>query len=298
MKFESDKDSSLLEFIKEKLKFSSNSKARNLIKSGAVKIDGQVVRFPSSDVKINQLITIDSQVANKRTSDKSPKSNFEPIFEDDYFIAYIKPPGLLSVSTRNKSKKEKNFYDLILKQYQFNNKAKDILLPVNRVDRKYSGIMLFAKSIKAELEIRKDWENNKKRYYALVEGVPNNDKGSIESHLKQNRIGRVYSAPKSEYGKLCSLNYRIMQKSDKYSLLKIDVISERKNSISAQLSENKMPIAGDKDYKGKPSPIKRFGLHLFSLKFHHPFEDKEIEIKTPIPTAFKQFFKRKPIKQK
>jgi RluA family pseudouridine synthase len=293
MKFESKKDSSLLEFIKEKVKFSSNSKARNLIKSGAVKIDGQVVRFPSADVKPKQLITIESQVTNKRSSDKSPKSNFQAVFEDDHFIAYIKPAGLLSVSTRNKSKKENNFFDIILKQYRFNHNEKDALLPVNRVDRKYSGIMLFAKSSKAEVEIRKNWENSKKRYYALVDGIPKNEKGSIESHLKQNRIGRVYSAPKSEYGKLCSLDYRIMHQSEKHSLLKIDVISERKNSIRAQLSETKLPIVGDKDYKGKPSPIKRFGLHLFSLKFYHPFEKKEIEIKTPIPTGFKRFFKRK-----
>lgn len=153
--------------------------------------------------------------------------------------------------------------------------------------------MLFAKTIKSEIDIREKWDTNAKRYYALVEGVPINEKGNIKSHLKQNRIGRVYSAPKSEYGTLCELNYRVLYQKEKYSLLKLDIVAERKNSIRAQLSENKWSIAGDKDYKGHPSPIKRFGLHLFSLSFFHPFEKKIIEIKTPIPQNFKRFFKKK-----
>jgi len=293
MKFKSAKDSTLLEIIKDKLGFSSNSKARNHIKSGIVKVEGQIVKIPSFALKTDQLIEIGGKADNKR-KDKAPTSNFQPVFEDEYFIAYIKPPGLLSVSTQQKNRKEKNFYDLVLKQFRYNYGIKEVLLPINRVDRKYSGIMLFAKSGTSEIEVRKKWEDNTKRYYALVEGIPDNEKGSIESHLKQNRIGRVYSAPKSEYGKLCSLNYRLMYKDDKYSLLKLDVNSERKNSIRAQLSENKWPIAGDKDYKGTPSPIKRFGLHLFSLSFYHPFEKKFVEIKTPVPHTFKQFFKRKP----
>lgn len=294
MKFKSDKNSSLLDIIKEKMGYTSNSKARNLIKSGSVKVDDKVVKIPSLKITTDQMISTDNLISKKRVADKAPKTNYKPAYEDDHFIAFIKPSGLLSVSTQTKNKPEKNFSDQILKQYAINSESKIKLLPINRIDRQYSGIMLFAKSVKSEVAIREKWETNTKRYYALVEGVPKSEKGNIQSHLKQNRIGRVYSAPKSEYGKLCELNYRILYSADKYSLLKLDVIAERKNSIRAQLSENKWPIIGDKDYKGHPSPIRRFGLHLFSLAFHHPFEKTIIEIKTPVPIPFKQFFKRKP----
>ena len=296
MKFNSDKNSSLLEIIKEKMGYTSNSKARNLIKSGSVKVDDQVVKIPSFVIVTDQVISTGNLISKKKIADKTPKTNYKPAYEDDHFIAFIKPSGLLSVSTQTKNKPEKNFSDQILKQYAINSESKTKLLPINRIDRQYSGIMLFAKSVKSEVAIREKWETNTKRYYALVEGVPKNDKGNIESHLKQNRIGRVYSAPKSEYGKLCEINYRVLYSAEKYSLLKLDVIAERKNSIRAQLSENKWPIIGDKDYKGHPSPIRRFGLHLFSLAFYHPFEKTIIEIKTPVPIPFKQFFKRKPKK--
>lgn len=296
MKFKSDKNYSLLEAIKEKMGFSSNSKARNYIKSGMVMVDDQVIKIPSFAITIDQMITTDNLASKKRKTDKAPKTNYKPAFEDDHFIAFIKPSGLLSVSTQTKNKPEKNFCDQILDQFEINSGSKIKLFPINRIDRQYSGIMLFAKSAKAESAVREKWETNTKRYYALVEGVPKNEKGNIESHLKQNRIGRVYSAPKSEYGKACEINYRVLYRAEKHSLLKLDVLAERKNSIRAQLSENKWPIAGDKDYKGHPSPIKRFGLHLFSLAFDHPFEKKIIEIKTPVPIPFKKFFKRKPQK--
>ncbi len=294
MKFKTDKNSSLLDAVKEKMGYASNSKARNLIKSGAVKLDDKVVKIPSISISIDQLISIDNLIAKKRIVEKIPTTNYKPAFEDDHYIAFIKPPGLLSVSTQSGSKPEKNFCDQILKQYAVNSLSKIKLLPINRIDRLYSGIMLFAKSVESEIAIRKKWDTSTKRYYALVEGVPENEQGNIKSHLKQNRIGRVYSAPKSEYGKLCELNYRLMYKAEKYSLLKLEVIEDRKNSIRAQLSENNWSIAGDKDYKGHPSPVKRFGLHLFSLGFFHPYEKKEIEIKTPIPIPFKLFFKKRP----
>ncbi len=294
MNSNSEKNRGLLEIIKEKLNLRSNTKARNIIKSGRVKIDDEIVKIPSQNVNEKQVISIESS-KNKtfsKTSENDAHKGFTTIFEDDHYIAFVKPSGLLTVGTLKK-KREKNFKDFIKRQYKNENGPDAELFIINRLDRLISGIILFAKSPEDEVAIRKRWEENSKRYYALVEGVPQSESGEIKSELKQNRIGRVYSVAKNQYSKLCITQYRIMHKSTKHSLLRIEVLEERKNSIRAQLSEKGMPIIGDKDYKGHNSPIKRFGLHLFSLKFHHPFEKQEVEIKTPIPKVFKSFFKSK-----
>lgn len=290
-----EKHKGLLEIIKEKLNLRSNTKARNIIKSGRVQLDNETVKIPSQHVDKNQTVSIISpkKKFEKSTENNSSTKGFTKIYEDEHYLGYVKPSGLLSVGTMKKSKKEKNFLDFVERQYKSENGPNAELFIINRLDRLISGIILFAKSPEAEVNMRKKWEENSKRYYAVVEGVPTKDDGEIKSELKQNRIGRVYSVPKSQYSKLCITNYRVLQKSAKYSLLKIEALQERKNSIRAQLSENKMPIVGDKDYKGKPSPIKRFGLHMFSLKFYHPYKNELVEIKTPIPKTFKSFFKSK-----
>lgn len=291
----SEKHKGLLEIIKEKLNLRSNTKARNIIKSGRVQLDNKTIKIPSQNVEGHQTVSIISPKKNYETqSSKNPlQKGFTKIYEDDHYLAYVKPSGLLTIGTLKKNKKEKNFSDLIQRQYKSENGPNADLFIINRLDRLISGIILFAKSPQFEVNIRKEWENSKKRYYALVEGVPKKDDGEIKSELKQNRIGRVYSVPKSQYSKLCITNYRVLQKSDNNSLLKIEAIEERKNSIRAQLSEINLPIVGDKDYKGSPSPIKRFGLHLFSLKFLHPYKKEEVEIKTPVPKSFNSFFKGK-----
>ena len=300
MNSNSEKPRGLLEIIKEKLDLRSNTKARNIIKSGRVKLDDETIKIPSHNVEGNQVVSIisDKKIREskrpenrKNTGSDTIQKGFSVIYEDDHFIAFVKPSGLLTVGTLKKSKKEKNFNDFIIRQYKNDRGPKEELYIINRLDRLISGIILFAKSPEIEVAVRKRWEENSKRYYALVEGIPAKENGEIRSELKQNRIGRVYSVPKSQYSKLCITNYRVMHKSAKNSLLKIEALEERKNSIRAQLSESNMPIVGDKDYNGKPSPIKRFGLHLFSLSFFHPYKNEIVEIKTPIPSAFKNFFK-------
>lgn len=292
MQNNADQNRGLLEIIKEKLGLRSNTKARNIIKSGRVKLDDVTVKIPSHSVNSNQTVSIDS--IKKRQVDTAASSahkGFTIIFEDDHYVAFVKPAGLLSVSTLKKKKAEKNFSDFIKKQFINDRGPNAELYIINRLDRLTSGIVLFAKSPADEVSIRRRWEESTKRYYAMVEGLPQKDDGEISSELKQNRIGRVYSVAKSQYSKLCVTRYRVMQKSDKVSLLKIEAVAERKNSIRAQLSEKNWPIIGDKDYKGNPSPIKRFGLHLFSLGFYHPITKSVVEIKTPVPASFKNYFK-------
>ncbi len=292
MQNNADQNRGLLEIIKEKLGLRSNTKARNIIKSGRVKLDDKTVKIPSHSVNSNQKVSIDTDFKKHNSSStESHHKGFSILFEDDHYIAFVKPAGLLSVGTLKKKKAEKNFSDFVKKQLINERGPKTELYIVNRLDRLTSGIVLFAKSPADEVAMRKQWEESKKRYYAIVEGVPESNEGEISSELKQNRIGRVYSVAKSQYSKLCITRYRIMQNTEKISLLKIEAIAERKNSIRAQLSEKNWPIIGDKDYKGNPSPIKRFGLHLFSLSFYHPFKKETVEIKTPVPVSFKNYFK-------
>jgi RluA family pseudouridine synthase len=291
MQNNADQHRGLLEIIKEKLGLRSNTKARNIIKSGRVKLDDKTVKIPSQTVSSEQKISIESPKQMQSTSTNNVHKGFTIIYEDDQYIAFVKPSGLLSVSTLKKKKAEKNFSDFLKKQFMNDRGPNAELYIINRLDRLTSGIVLFAKSPADEVAVRKKWDDSSKRYYAMVEGVPNDTDGEISSELKQNRIGRVYSVSKSQYSKLCITKYRILQKSKDVSLLKIEAIAERKNSIRAQLSEKNWPIIGDKDYKGNPSPIKRFGLHLFSLKFYHPIKKEFIEIKTPVPVSFKNYFK-------
>lgn len=48
------------------------------------------------------------------------------------------------------------------------------------------------------------------------------------------------------------------------------------------------PIAGDKRYGAKTSPIHRVALHALTLRFAHPITRKDMYFTSAIPAAFEK----------
>ena len=46
------------------------------------------------------------------------------------------------------------------------------------------------------------------------------------------------------------------------------------------------PIAGDKKYGAKTSPIHRLALHAATLRFVHPVTRRDMNFSTPAPAPF------------
>ena len=99
--FEVQNDCSLVEALVALGGYSTRTKARKAIKNGAVKLDGKVVKIPSATVNPGMKISHDrNRNAKKKTNtqssvSKSSKAPFEIVFENDNFLAYVKPSGCL-----------------------------------------------------------------------------------------------------------------------------------------------------------------------------------------------------------
>lgn len=53
------------------------------------------------------------------------------------------------------------------------------------------------------------------------------------------------------------------------------------------------PVAGDKKYGAKASPIHRLALHAMTLKFKHPVTGRAMEFSTPVPASFRSIVAQK-----
>ena len=51
------------------------------------------------------------------------------------------------------------------------------------------------------------------------------------------------------------------------------------------------PIAGDRKYGAKSSPINRLALHALTLRFVHPITRKLMDFSTPVPASFMSMVK-------
>ena len=89
---------------------------------------------------------------------------------------------------------------------------------------------------------------------------------------------------KYRIAKKAILDYQIIKKLDRYSLLEIDLKTGRHHQIRSQLSLIGSTIKGDLKY-GFDRSNKDGGIHLHArkLSFIHPVKKEEINIVAPVP---------------
>ena len=110
--------------------------------------------------------------------------------------------------------------------------------------------------------------------------------GRAESYLKESKTHIVYSDKFGKNGKKTITNYEVIKTSKKYSWLRINIETGRKNQIRVAMKDLGHPIAGDKKYGALTNPFKRLGLHASMLKIIHPVTEKVVTFEAKIPRCF------------
>ena len=228
---------------------------------------------------------------------KSPPKKHQPkglsiLHEDHDILVVDKMSGLLTVGTEKE--KENTAYFLLTKYVRKGNqKSRNRIFVVHRLDRDVSGVIVFAKNGNAKRYLQEEWQKFKKTYFAVILGTLPEKEGIITSYLTENRAHRMYSVDDPKIGKLAKTGYKVLKESKKFSLLEIDLITGRKNQIRVHLSEKGCPVAGDKKYGGKEKGIRRLALHAFAITLSHPFSKEKMTFETEFPTYFKSLINSK-----
>ena len=226
---------------------------------------------------------------------KSPPRRFHPkglsiLYEDRDILVVDKVSGLLTVSTEKVRDKTAHY---LLNDYvrRGNQKSRNRVFIVHRLDRDTSGVIVFAKNENAKRYLQEEWQGFQKTYYAIVHGTLPEKEGVITSYLAENNVHKVYSVADPKKGKLARTGYRVLRESRKYSLLEIDLLTGRKNQIRVHLSDKGHPVVGDKKYGGKEKGIKRLALHAASLTLVHPYSKEKMTFTTKVPAYFESLIK-------
>lgn len=228
---------------------------------------------------------------DKRPAFKIPSKKHHPkglsiIYEDHDIVVVDKINGLLTVSTAGEKEKTAYFLltDYVKKGISI---SKNRVFIVHRLDRDTSGILVFAKNEKTKRYLQDEWKEFNKIYFAVVHGRLQEKEGMITSYLLENKAHRMYSVTDSKKGKLSKTGYKVIKESNKFSLLKINLITGRKNQIRVHLSEKGHPVVGDKIYGKIDKGAKRLALHAASLTILHPFTKTKMIFETEPPLYFK-----------
>lgn len=211
------------------------------------------------------------------------------IYEDKEIIVINKEAKLLTVST---DKVKNNTLYSEVSSYVKKKNPKNKIFIVHRLDKDTSGVILFAKNEKIKKAFQDNWDNLVKRreYIALVEGN-NIGKGTIKSYLYETKTFQVISSNNASRGKLAITEYESIKENKKYSLVKINILTGRKNQIRVHLSLIGHNIVGDKKYGSITNPLNRLGLHATKLVITHPFTKAIMTFESNIPQLFSNLIK-------
>ena len=217
----------------------------------------------------------------------SNKDNLQVIYEDNHIIAINKRVGDIVQGDKTGDTPLSE----VVKQYisEKHNKPGAVFLGVvHRLDRPTSGIVVFARTTKALSRLNKLFSERKteKTYWAIVKNSPPKSSDTLIHFLKRNPKQNKSYAHKNEVpdSKKAILDYRVLKKLDRYSLLEIDLKTGRHHQIRSQLSAIGCSIKGDLKY-GFSRSNKDGGIHLHArkLSFVHPVKKEEITLLASTP---------------
>jgi 23S rRNA pseudouridine1911/1915/1917 synthase len=207
---------------------------------------------------------------------------FPVLFEDQNVIVVDKPAGIPTSSTDGSRSIQEIISEFLKRQSRGRYRAH----VVHRLDKEVSGILIFAKTHEAMEAIKDKWQETEKHYYALVEGIPAKDSGTIKSWLIEDRSQKVHSVSERPDAKFSVTNYTTIKQVNNNTLLDIKTDTGRKNQIRVHLSDIGCPIVGDRKYGASDEFRRRVRLHAYSLSFPHPVDGKIITVKSPMPEGF------------
>lgn len=214
------------------------------------------------------------------------------IYEDNHLLVVEKPVNILVQSDNTKDP------DLLslLKQYvkeKYQKPGNVYLGLVHRLDRPVGGVMVFAKTSKAASRLSEQVRNHEmsKKYYAVVEGTFQKKQDTLIDYLKKDEKQNKTFVDSS--GKKAILNYQVLDYTDQYSLVDIDLETGRSHQIRVQFSSRNHPLYGDQKYNPHSKIGEQIALYAYELSFYHPVSREKLTFRLQPKSIFPwNLFKR------
>lgn len=189
----------------------------------------------------------------------------ETIYEDEWLAVVNKPAGLLTTPGRNNMP---SVWSIM------NERWPDASGPiiVHRLDMATSGLLVVAKTKEVHQLLQQQFEQRtvKKRYCALLDGIPEKKEGEIRLPLIADINDRPRQKVDFENGKEAHTLYKVVEARDGQALVHLYPITGRTHQLRVHCAHQQglnIPITGDELYGTR---AQRLYLHAAELALTHP----------------------------
>lgn len=215
-----------------------------------------------------------SRVEESPLNYQTNPNELDVVFEDEWIVAVNKPAEFLSVPG-------KTLKDSILNRLKLKYPEATGPLLLHRIDMSTSGILIAAKTHEIHKLLQKQFIDRKikKVYHAILEGIVEKDKGTIDIPLTLDVLDRPKQKVCFKEGKEAKTRFKVINRKNGKTLVEFHPVTGRTHQLrvhSAHYLGLGCPILGDDLYGLKGE---RLFLHATQLSFYHPIEKKTITLK-------------------
>lgn len=269
----------LVDYLPGKFKLiPSRAGAKKAVKRGQVLIDGKVAEG-SRWILPGQKISL---VEDKTSLPKIFELPLEVVFEDEFMAVVVKPSGYPVSGNEFKTIQNAILFNLKVSKEE---DALRLPRPIHRLDVPTSGLLIFAKTSLALMNLGQQLANHeiKKRYRAIVAGKT--PESGIAEALINNLVAKTTFSTIQQIHSL---------KAGWLSLVDLFPETGRKHQLRIHMSQHGFPIVGDKKYHNNSPLLKGKGLFLSAveLTFNHPVNEKIVAVKIDMPEKFNSLLSR------
>ncbi|MBP3406911.1 MAG: RluA family pseudouridine synthase [Kiritimatiellae bacterium] len=203
----------------------------------------------------------------------------EILHADDDIIVVNKPSGL--IVHRAPGYPDGTLCDILLKDFPDMAGVGSDERPgvVHRLDRDTSGVTVFARTQRAYLALRREFENHgrvRKTYLAVLHGAPKPQTGTLNTLVGRKPFDAKRMAVVDHNGKNAITHWTVLSKHGGLSLVEFIIETGRMHQIRVHAAHLGHPIAGDslygdqvRDRRMARTPSRPL-LHAVELSLPHP----------------------------
>jgi len=234
-------------------------------------------------------VWMDRPGSARRVRRPSVVGELEVLYEDDALIVINKPAGLLSVPLERKIDAP-SVYEQIETNLRPHGKRRPLV--VHRIDRDTSGLVVFAKTLRAQECLKTQFRRREPErvYSAIVYGHPQPADGTWRDYLvwDSKTLIQKQTVERDPNGKEAVSRYRVLENFSGASLVEVCLVTGKRNQIRLQARLRGHTLIGERRYVFGPESLRpivfpRQALHAHRLSFRHPADDRLLHFEAVLP---------------